>query len=128
MDENAGLASSLTRDAYIAKNVPCALLTEDGRCLAHPVRPLCCAGFLSTSRAKCEAEFKHLVGRDPVPTDKHAMLAGLGVSYGLKEACNQAGRDGEFYELHHALRRALDTPNAAEKWARGERVFDGCPT
>jgi len=128
LDDNAALAGSMTRDAYIAGNIPCALLTDDGRCRVHPVRPLCCAGFLSTSRAKCDAEFRRVVGRDPVPTDNHAMAAGLGVSFGLKEACQKAGRDGEFYELNHALSRVLDTPDAAEQWARGDPVLKGCPT
>ena len=126
MDENAELASSMTRDEYIAKNIPCALLTEDGNCRAHPVRPLACAGFCSTSQAKCEAEFNRVPDRDPVPTDKFTMLTGLGVSFGLKDACKQADLDGDFYELHHALRRVLDTPSAAEKWARKENLFDGC--
>lgn len=126
LDENAEPAASMSRDEYIARLVPCALLTEDGNCRAHAVRPIACAGFLSTSRAGCEAEFNRVPGREPVPADRFAMLAGLTVSNGLMEACNQAGVDGRFYELHHALRRVLDTPDIAEKWARGEDVFAGC--
>ena len=126
MEENAALASSMTRDEYIAKLIPCALMTEDGHCRVHPVRPIACAGFLSTSRAKCEAEFKRTAKRDPVPTDKFAMLAGLAASNGLMEACKQANLDGDFYELHHALGRVMDDPEAGEKWANGKTVFDGC--
>lgn len=126
LDENAALASSMTRDEYVARLVPCALMTEDGNCRVHAVRPIPCASFLSTSRAKCEAEFNRVPGRDPVPTDKFAMLAGLAVSDGLMEACKRAKLDGNFYELHHALRRVLDTPDAAQQWARGDDVFDGC--
>jgi Fe-S-cluster containining protein len=127
IEENAESATNMTREDYIAANIPCAMLAEDGNCLVHPVRPIVCAGFLSTSRAKCEAEFKHLVKRDPVPVDKYTMLVGLGVSFGLKDACRKAGLDGNFYELHHALRRVLDTPDAAEEWAHREDIFDGCP-
>jgi hypothetical protein len=126
LDENAALASSMTRDEYVARLVPCALMTEDGNCRAHPARPIPCASFLSTSRAKCEAEFNRVPGRDPVPTDKFAMLAGLAVSNGLMEGCKRAKLDGNFYELHHALGRVLDTADAAERWARGDGVFDGC--
>jgi Fe-S-cluster containining protein len=126
MDRNAELASGMTRDEYIAKLIPCALLTDDGNCRAHPVRPIACAGFLSTSRAKCEAELNRVPNREPVPTDKFAMLAGLSVSNGLMDACQRANLDGNFYELHHALRRVMDTPDAAERWARGENVFEGC--
>jgi hypothetical protein len=125
LNENAALASSMTRDEYIARLIPCGLMTTDGNCRAHPVRPIACAGFLSTSRAKCEAEFNRVPDREPVPTDRFAMLAGLAVSNGLMEACKRACLDGNFYELHHALRLVLDTPDAAQRWARREGVFDG---
>ena len=94
--------------------------------MAYAVRPIACAGFLSTSQAKCAAEFDRVPGREPVPTDKYAMYAGLGVSTGLLEACRRGGFDGQFYELHHALRLVLDTPDAVERWARRENVFSGC--
>ena len=38
----------------------------------------------------------------------------------------QSGLVGNTYELHSALLRALDTPDVAERWARGEDVFAGC--
>ena len=126
LDENATLASKMARDEYIARLIPCALMTEDGNCRAHPVRPLACAGFLSTSRARCEAEFKRVPGRDPVPTDRFTMVAGLAVSKGLSNACREADLEGGFYELHSALRRVLETPDAVEQWARGVNVLDGC--
>jgi len=61
-----------------------------------------------------------------VPTDRHAMLAVLSASYGLKEACQSAGVDGEFYELHHALRCIWDRPDAPRAWATGQALFAGC--
>jgi Fe-S-cluster containining protein len=126
LDRNAARAASVTRDAYIAALIPCALLTPDGNCRAYHVRPLACAGFLSTSREACAAEFQRVPGRGAVPLDRHGMAAGLGAAHGLKLACQAAGRDGEFHELHHALRRALDEPDASERWAREARVFEGC--
>ncbi len=128
LDANAALAAGMTRDEYIAKLIPCGLLTEDGNCRAHPVRPMACAGFCSTSREACEAEFARVPGRGAVPADRFTMAAGLGASHGLKEACRRAGLDGTFYELHHALRRVFDEPDAAGRWARGEAVFAGCMT
>jgi Fe-S-cluster containining protein len=126
LDENAARAQRLTRNEYIAALIPCALLTADGNCRAHPVRPLACAGYLSTSHAACQAEFEHIAGRPAIPTDRHALAAALGASQGLLRACQEADKDGNFYELHHALRLVLDTPDAAERWARGEPVFAGC--
>jgi hypothetical protein len=126
IESNAGSASRLTRRDYVAGNIRCALLTDDGQCRVHPVRPLACAGFLSTSRSACEAEFNRVPGRGEVPIDRYAMLAGLSASYGLKEACQRAGVDGEYYELHHALRRLWDAPGAQQTWAAGGSLFEGC--
>lgn len=123
---NAKTAAAMSREAYISQRVPCGLLTSDMTCCAHPVRPIACAGFLSTSVAKCEALFRGDAGADPSPNDPYAWVAGLGVSYGLKQACAEAGLDGEFYELHHALLRALDVPDAGARWAKGEDVLAGC--
>ncbi len=126
--ENAARARELSREDYIASLTPCALLTEDGNCRAHPVRPLACAGFVSTSRAACEQEFRREFGREPIPVDRFAMLVGLAASAGLAEHCGAAGLDGQFYELSHALLRILDEPDAARRWAEREPVFAGCPT
>ena len=128
LDENAEKAASMSRSEYIAALVPCALLTDDNQCSAHAVRPLACAGFLSTSRSKCEAEFNRIPNRAPIPTDDFAMAAGVAASKGLLAACQAAEVDGQFYELHHVLRLVLDTPNAAARWARKEDIFKGCPT
>lgn len=128
LQENAAKARALSREDYIASLTPCALLTEDGNCRAHPVRPLACAGYLSTSRAACEQEFRREFGREPIPVDRFAMLVGLAASAGMAEHCSAAGLDGQFYELSHALLRVLDEPEAARRWAEGEPVFAGCPT
>jgi len=124
---NAEAASRMSSTEYTAASIRCGLLTDDGNCRVHPVRPLACAGFLSTSRAACEAEFHRVPGRTGVPIDRYAMLACLGASYGLKGACRETGLDGEFYELHHALCRLWDQPDAPKAWAAGQRLFAGCP-
>ena len=126
LEHNAALAAGMTRNEYIARLIPCALLTDDGNCRAHPVRPMACAGFCSMSRAECEAEFNRVPNREPVPTDRFATAVGLVVSHTLMDACGRAGCDGQFYELHHALGRVLDTSDAVERWARGDDVFSAC--
>ena len=128
LDENAQKADAMPRSDYVAALVPCALLTEDNQCSVHAVRPLACAGFLSTSRSNCEAEFNRTANRAPIPTDDLAMATGVAASKGMLLACQAADVDGQFYELHHALRLVLDKPEAAEAWARKEDMFKGCPT
>jgi hypothetical protein len=49
-----------------------------------------------------------------------------GAETGLAEALVSAGRDGNVYELNSALATALNTPNAAARWASGEEIFAGC--
>ena len=49
-----------------------------------------------------------------------------GEQAGLCVGVGQSGLDGNTYELHSALLRAFDTPDAEERWARGEDVFAGC--
>lgn len=123
---NAALAGLRGRTQYVAENIPCALLTKDGNCRVHPVRPLACAGFMSTSRTACEREFHRVFNRGLVPVDPFALQAGLGVSHGVKDACDAAGLDGRYYELHHALRHLWDMPDAAACWSAGEYIMDGC--
>ncbi len=127
LDENAAKAAAMSRNDYIASLIPCALLSPENRCRVHPVRPLACAGFCSTSRRKCEAEFNREPDRAQVPTDKLAMAIGVAASDGLLSACHDAGKDGKFYELNHALRVVLDDPEIAHRWSRGEESFEHCP-
>jgi Fe-S-cluster containining protein len=126
LDENAEQAARMSREKYIASNIPCALLTDDGNCRAHAVRPIACAGFLSTSRQRCEDEFNRVPGRSAIPVDEFAKAAGLSVSIALRDAGREANRDCAYYELSHALRIALDRPDAPRDWAAGHEVFGSC--
>lgn len=126
VEANRALAERCSRREYLQKLVPCALLTEDGNCRVHPVRPLACAGYLSTSREACEAEFQRQPGRAAVPIDEQAMFGVLAAARGLEDACAAAGLDGESRELHAMLLRLWDDPDAEQAWARREEVFVGC--
>jgi hypothetical protein len=39
-------------------------------------------------------------------------------------ACEEAGLDGRRFELTSAFAVAMNEPDAAERWLRGERLFD----
>jgi hypothetical protein len=103
--------------------VPCPLLTEEGSCSVHPVRPLLCRGWTSLDASACE---RHFADPDNTPTAPaftvahelaSAVLAGLGT------AARDAGRDGALLELVAALRIALTHPDAAGRWEAGRPVF-----
>lgn len=53
----------------------------------------------------------------------HEMAVGQGVELGLRRAIQSAGLDGDLYELNAALAIALAMPDAADRWARGEKIF-----
>jgi len=76
------------------------------------------------SRSACEEAFAGQVDRVQMHTAVREVAAG--VIYGLIMASKGQEVEWGRYELEAAVLRALDTPDAAERWARGERVFAGC--
>lgn len=95
--------------------VDCPLL-ENERCAAYQVRPLACAGINSFDAAACARG-------DEIPVEP-LQLGGLrATSLGLSVAAAARGLDVGRYELAHALFVALSTPDAAERWLAGERLF-----
>ena len=123
---NAAKVADMTVIEQARAQVKCALLDDDGQCSAYEARPIACSSWCSVSRAECEASFKD----DDPATAPVTIDAGMyewcrGVQVGLSAAVFRLGLDGKTYELHSALLRALDTPDAEERWARGEGVFSG---
>jgi len=102
----------------------CFFLREDRRCSIYAIRPLACRGYNSMSRLVCETAF---TGQDePVHMHESIREVAAGVIFGLILASKKLGLEWGRYELETAVLRALDTPDAAQRWARGERVFAGC--
>lgn len=124
--KNAATVEGMTVNEHARATVKCALLDDDGKCSAYEARPIPCSSWCSVSRSRCEAAF----ATDPVTAkvgiDATVHTTGRGVQAGLCIGAGQSGLDGKTYELHSALLRALDTPDAEERWACGEDVFAGC--
>jgi Fe-S-cluster containining protein len=97
----------------------CVFLREDWMCGIYAFRPLNCRGWTSKSRDDCASER---------PVRPHALvhLAAQAVGNGLTRASKAMGLESDSYELEAAMLRALETTDAAERWARGERIFTGC--
>jgi Fe-S-cluster containining protein len=111
-------------DARHAHKRFCVFLGDDRQCSIYPIRPLACRGYNSMSRSACEEAFAGQVDRVQMHTAVREVAAG--VIYGLIMASKGQEVEWGRYELEAAVLRALDTPDAAERWARGERVFAGC--
>jgi hypothetical protein len=56
-------------------------------------------------------------------TSEHEKTIAQGIERGVTQALHAAGLDSEIHELNRALLIALDDPDAAAKWSRGEKLF-----
>ena len=113
-----------TVDARHAHKRFCVFLRDDRQCGIYAIRPLACRGYNSMSRSACEEAFTDQ--RDRVHMHAGVRELASGVIYGLIQASKGLGLEWGRYELEAVVLRALDTSGAAERWARGERVFAAC--
>jgi len=100
----------------------CPLLSHDGCCISYESRPVFCRGHCT-----------NYVGNEGGPAAANerpevafAAAVGQGITDGLTEGLTASGLDGQLYELNRALVGALDSPDAAARWARGEVVLESC--
>lgn len=89
----------------------CPLLMSGGFCACEASRPVSC-------RTRC------LAGADsPVEARKLAETVGTGVTDIFRDCLDASGLDHSRYELNYALAHVLETPDAAQRWARGEQLM-----
>ncbi len=100
--------------------LPCALLV--GRlCIAHAARPSSCRGFNSRDVGACEQSVKQRNVAIPVYMPQYRIFSEAHL--GLRQGLSDLGLNSTHLELTAALRIALETPDAAERWLAGEPVF-----
>lgn len=112
-------------EEHAQAKIPCAMLV-DGVCGVYPRRPFACRAWLATDVARCEEIFQGdpLARLPSLDTDVYSAI--WEVAHGVMAGTTAARLEGGSYELHSALLRALETPDAAQRWLRGESVFMGC--
>ena len=104
---------------------PCVFLAN-GRCSIYEVRPMVCRGYNSLLKERCEA-YHHDASVDLKGTkDRVAGRLAEAMEDGVVAGLEALGLDAQWYELHSAVLRALETTDGAARWARGEAVFQGC--
>jgi Fe-S-cluster containining protein len=115
-------------DASMAP-LPCPLQDKDNVCCTYAVRPLHCrplhAMAVATSMGSRNVQLADLRSQ-PMEEERHERVVAHGMEVGLTRALKSAGLDAHIYELNSALAVALETPDAAERWANGENVFARC--
>jgi Fe-S-cluster containining protein len=116
-DEKTRGMSSMQR---AKARIPCALL-EANLCSVYAARPSSCRGFTSTSVKACERGFNG----ENVTIDTPAVWTDLrsAQKQALWAALAAMELPAESYEFHHALRIALETPDAESRWLKGEDIF-----
>jgi hypothetical protein len=114
-----------------ASPLPCPLHGEDHVCCVYGTRPLRCRPLHAIAIAKdIGGSSVPPAGREgEIPGEHgHEQTVAQGIEIGLTRALKSAGLDASIYELNRALATALGTPNAAERWAKGENVFHAPPS
>lgn len=91
----------------------CPLLMSGGFCACEASRPVSC-------RTRCPA------GADsPAEARQLAETVGAGVTDIFRDCLQASGLDNSRYELNYAIAHVLKTPDAADRWARGEQILKG---
>ncbi|MEO6788452.1 MAG: hypothetical protein ABI318_20195 [Chthoniobacteraceae bacterium] len=101
---------------------PCPLQGKDHVCSVYANRPLRCRPLHLLAIAKT-AGLGVAKAAGPEGGSAHGQTVAEGIETGLTQALKSAGVDAGVYELNSALATALETPDAAERWAKGEKVF-----
>lgn len=119
VEATAARVATFDHDARMEADLACALLVE-GRCIAYPVRPLACAAANSLDAEACARGGE-------IPIEPNQLSAIHATQIGLAVASAARALDYGRYELSGALAVALRTPDAAERWLRGEKLFTRTP-
>ncbi len=98
----------LTQDRYARERIVCPLLGREGNCVAFDARPLHCRGCESAEHAS-----------------EQCLMNQTEMEHGISQGLRCAGLDGNLYELNKALSIALESRDAASRWAKGENVLAG---
>jgi hypothetical protein len=110
----------MTTAQRVQARVPCPLLQDD-RCSVYDARPLSCRAAVSLDAAACEQSFAGIPTPIPMP---RAYWEALGVSVNALGAALVAhGMPPRSYEFNAAVRIAVETNDAAARWAAGEDFF-----
>jgi hypothetical protein len=109
--------------------LPCPLQGDHQICCVYAARPLHCRPLHAIAVAQSMSARKVCFPGPEVDQpagDGHERTVAEGIEDGLARGLKAAGFDEHTYELNSALAKALEVPDAAGRWARGENVFESC--
>ncbi|MGZ5970195.1 MAG: YkgJ family cysteine cluster protein [Polyangiales bacterium] len=98
------------------RQIRCALLDDEGACLAHSARPLACRRAHSTDAKVCEAAHAEPAASRLIPDDPTLSWNTAAVVLGYLEGLEHAGASIDVFELHAALAIALADAHVEAEW------------
>lgn len=123
LEENLQRIATLTRDQHIRAGLACALL-EDGGCAAYEARPAACRKYYSVSVTTCRDAFNDTAAPLTGPLEHDNLrLAGNAVALGFAKGLEEAGYNADMFELHHALKLALESNKPEKRYKSGKKPF-----
>ncbi len=117
-----GYISAKKALAQAAKIVHSCPMLVDDMCSVFEVRPLKCRGFNSVDVEVC-IRFKESPGAVTLPCSMVQVSAADNLVAGLQRGLAASGLSDEYVEFAPALKIALDTPDAADRYFAGEPIF-----
>lgn len=113
---------ALPPEERLGYGVPCPLLAQDGRCTIYPERPSTCQRFVSTDATWCAEQARTKWSGENSHVFFPLIIASGGVAGVVQEVANR-GLDTDHYVFPLALKIALTTEGAADRWLAGEPIL-----
>lgn len=125
--DNALKTEAMGREARRRVNLRCALLGDDGACMAYPARPGLCRKFHSTNVATCVASYEDRTSSLSSPEDAAIATEAMALMSHARNAIEKAGLDTSFYDLNRALAELLGEgeAKALRRWKAGKKIIAG---
>ena len=118
---NCRQLAATDRPQHGGEDVRCPLMDGRDACCAFPARPIRCRGRDVSSSSIFDQK-----PIDPHEYESRGHVVLQGAESGFCSGLKASGLDGNLYELNSALFAALEVPDAAERWANGDSVFQNC--
>jgi hypothetical protein len=105
----------------LTSRFPCPLLGPDGACSVYAARPSACRGWVSASLDSC----KRAYSGESIDIPRPEMWRNIRSAhvFAMEAALAATNHPLHHYAFAHALRIALENPDAEERWLNGENVF-----
>jgi Fe-S-cluster containining protein len=123
LDENLKKIAVMHREQHVQAGIACALL-EDGICSVYEGRPAACRKYYSVSVDTCRAAYDNPAAPLSGPLEHDNLrFAGNAVALGFAKGLNDAGYNTDMFELHQALKLALDSNKPEKRYRDGKKPF-----